>query len=335
MGSTICAGRGQHRPLRPRSLPPSLDWPLSRDEKKACVLHLYDQDAREREYLLQAYARRERQMRREQQQSCLQQQLDEVGASFPLNQQRGRSRSKVAAAAAAIGEARAARAFAGGNSALLGDDQDGQDGLAAEAVEHLCQALSGAATALGALLLGPRQITTDDQIGDVSPRPVLRARSEGAAHEVSSPALRKTGAKARRHSRGGVPLRVSFSSDLDSEEPEPQPSPRLSGQQECETELEACPPVCVSEHLPILANVFAKALLQSNARAELEAPTIGSENPRPGSKSPRTGSKSPRTSSRSRWGGAEATEIMEEEPVPPSREDRRDRLRRRLHGYGS
>eukprot|EP00933_Yihiella_yeosuensis_P042156 TRINITY_DN36677_c0_g1_i1.p1 TRINITY_DN36677_c0_g1~~TRINITY_DN36677_c0_g1_i1.p1 ORF type:complete len:327 (-),score=83.95 TRINITY_DN36677_c0_g1_i1:123-1103(-) len=205
----------------------SLDWPLSREEKKSRVLTLYDKDVEAAELLLRDYARKLKQA----QSSWVEVQKSESSDGHPdekaiRGKGKGSNHGAIVAAVAAAALESAAKpstptttsghiAYASEPCSTLA--RRSEEGISARdvVVESIRMTVSGAAAALGALLGGHGQdavldgTETPDMAEEVLPSR-LRARSEGASKVTSvRPALCQTPRK-RRMSRGGEPLRVKF-----------------------------------------------------------------------------------------------------------------------------
>lgn len=256
-------------PDTPRRGSASLDWPLSREEKKSRVLDLYGRDVGAANQLLREYAR----------------QLQSAPLARAPQEQPALGRRRVRAEA--TGEEQEAPLHllgslllgappaAGGSLPGAGGSGNSQasrprKGVTAEAEENspgeaveklrlaMAGAAAGAAAALGALLgrdgghgVVGRSEWGDGVSGDVE-KP--RARSEGANRGKAplASALRQPRTPRRRYSRGGARLRVSFSKEVDKRpeesssdesdsschEPEPQPSTQ---EEEAEDEELALP----------------------------------------------------------------------------------------------
>mmetsp|Transcript_124489 Transcript_124489/g.278323 ORF Transcript_124489/g.278323 Transcript_124489/m.278323 type:complete len:273 (+) Transcript_124489:46-864(+) len=242
----------------------SMDWPLSREEKKSRVLDLYGRDVGAANELLREYAR----------------QLQSASSAKAPPEQPACSRRRMRAEA--TGEEAPLQllgslllggpAAAGGSQASQpgkGAESKAEENLAGEVAEKLRLAMAGAAAgaaaALGALLGGDDgdrgalgRVEWVDRVPGEVEKP--RARSEGA-NRVKAPlasALRQPRTPRRRYSRGGAPLRVSFSREVDKRpeeslsdesdsscnepEPQPQPSAREALWEEMEDDHEAMLP---------------------------------------------------------------------------------------------
>jgi hypothetical protein len=179
----------------------ALDWPLSNEEKKGCLLKLYDFERTLGDQLLAI--RHDIAMRR----------AATVTAGGHPNQVPAacQQSSRESSSATLHGEMVLPR------RCKRPERRDPQDNFASDAVEHFQMAFASAAAALGTLLgngSGGLWESDDDAVVEET-RP--RARSEGANRsEVSfSSALRKP--NSRRNSRGGpLERRVSFAESTDT-----------------------------------------------------------------------------------------------------------------------
>lgn len=240
-----CGGDGLH--AQP-SAGASLDWPLSRDEKKSCVLKFYEQDVRAANRLLRSGEAALEALRQEL--AVVRSAggaLDDVGSTTPrdhawhvakldtpraaplpspMTPKRRRVPALRATTAAAIAAAavelsppppaddmspQLAPRSSGPMTPRRTSTMTSDREVAAEAAERLQFAITNAAAALH-VLWGSTADDACESPGADDETGNVRARSEGALRlkEHAPAALRQDG---RRHSRGGEGRRVSFADE--------------------------------------------------------------------------------------------------------------------------
>lgn len=250
----------------------SLDWPLSRDEKKSCVLKLYDRDVRAANNLLRSGEAALEALRQElavvrnaggalddgipsspRGDLCHAANLDTPRESYcagPTTPERRRVPALKASTAAAIAAAAVEISPPPSTGALApmthcrAATTTSEQEVAAEAAERLHLAITNAAAALRVLWGSAadddcNSLEVEDDLGR------MRARSEGALRlKESAPAgLRRDG---RRHSRGGDGRRVSFADEAATHkgadsDGSPPPLPSRSSISEPEPEVPLTP----------------------------------------------------------------------------------------------
>jgi len=285
--------------MAPPSRNTALDWPLSRNEKKSHVLELYDKEVhaansmlRSGETALQALQQELQTIKTAQgalaNAGCIDDEAHSCDAEDVAVRLMPRQRQQESRISSADGRS--------SQQQPVGDDpappavsprrRAAQSGAVdtREAAERLQQAIADATDALSALLgAAALQQAEEEDIhssDDNGSKPHIRSRSEGAeriSSEASS-ALRR--GRKKRLSRGGEPLRVSFSECSDkvatekcdveicSKEPE---SPRSLSPHEPNNEPEPSPEDPLTpERQPLEKPLPGKRKLEASPRERLE-----------------------------------------------------------------